>query len=69
MLKYEFAVKVAEAFGLPTENIVEVSMSDMKWVARRPRDSSLDTSYAKRILDTPFDDLELALRIFREEYG
>mgnify|MGYP000156114438 FL=1 len=69
MSRYEFAVKVAEAFGLPTENIVEASMSDMKWVARRPRDSSLDTSYAKRILDTPFDDMELALRIFREEYG
>lgn len=68
MSRFEFAVKLAQFFGLPTENIVKVTMSEMRWLAKRPKDSSLDTSYAEKILKTSFNDTDLALKIFKEEY-
>ena len=69
MNRYEFAVKIAETLGLPVELVKEASMSEMRrWVARRPRDSSLDTSRARNIIKTRFHDTSLALRLFSQEY-
>lgn len=66
--RFDFAMKIAEKLDLPKENILKASVSDLKWVAKRPRDSSLDTSKASRILSTKFSDTELALSIFHDEY-
>ena len=68
MSRYEFAVRLAEAFGLPVENVHEASVKDMRWLAHRPHDSSLDTSRARRLLETRFYDMDLALEVFRSEY-
>lgn len=69
MNRYQFAVKVAEALNLPKELIQEASMEDMKhWVARRPRDSSLDTSKARTLLRTEFHNTDQALKMFAEEW-
>jgi len=65
---YEFAIKIARFYDLPEENIIKVTISEMNWFAKRPRDSSLNTSYAEKILDTPFNDVNLALNIFKKEY-
>jgi dTDP-4-dehydrorhamnose reductase len=43
-------------------------MAEMRWTARRPRDSSLDTSLARRLLKVPFWDLSAALERFKEEF-
>ncbi len=69
MSRYEFAVKVAEALGLPRENIVAARMSEMRnWVARRPRDSSLDCSRARGLLKTDFQSTSRAMSILRDEF-
>lgn len=70
MNRYEFAVRVAEVLELPAELIEQSKTEEFKrgWIARRPRDSSLDTSKAQEILETPFHDINLALERFREDW-
>ncbi|MEM3997752.1 MAG: SDR family oxidoreductase [Pyrobaculum sp.] len=65
--RLDFALAIADAFGLPRELVKPASMADMKWAARRPRDSSLDVSLARSLLRTPFWDLEESLKRFRED--
>jgi len=44
MNRYQFALKVADVFGFDNELIKPVDMNTLKWIARRPHDSSLDIS-------------------------
>jgi dTDP-4-dehydrorhamnose reductase len=71
MSRYDFAVRVAEAIGLDKSLIEKATMEEMAggWIARRPRDSSLDTSKARELLATPFWSLEEALKRLQEELG
>ena len=48
--RYEFAVAIADTFGLDASLVEPVPMSEMQWLARRPRDSSLDVSKAASTL-------------------
>jgi dTDP-4-dehydrorhamnose reductase len=66
--RLEFAVAVAEALRLPRDLVKPVRMAEMRWAARRPRDSSLDASTARRLLRAPFWDLSAALERFKEEW-
>lgn len=70
MSRYEFAVRLAEELGLPGELVEEARMEEFsgRWLARRPRDSSLDTSRARSILETPFHDIDRALELFKQEW-
>ena len=70
MNRYEFAVKLAKALDLPVDLIEKASIEDMKkWIAKRPRDSSLDTGRARNILKTRFYDTELAIELFTQEWN
>lgn len=42
--KYQFALKVAEAYGLPTDNVLRISVTDKPLAALRPRNMALDSS-------------------------
>ncbi|MCK4313974.1 SDR family oxidoreductase, partial [Candidatus Bathyarchaeota archaeon] len=44
--RYEFAELLAETFNLDKNLITPVSCEQIKWVAKRPKDSSLDVSKA-----------------------
>lgn len=69
MSRYEFALRIAETLDLPVELIEKTSIKEFKhWIARRPRDSSLDTSKAKRLVETRFYDTGYALELFRQEW-
>ena len=68
MSRFDFAVRIAEKLGLPVENIKEATMDELNWRARRPVDSSLDTSRASRLLKVKFGSVDRALDIFAEEY-
>lgn len=68
MSRYEFALRVAEVLDLPKDLVVKAEMKDLRWRARRPKDSSLDTSKARRLLKAKFYDTDLALKTFAEEY-
>ena len=48
--RYDFAVALAGAFGLDASLVEPITMDEMKWVAKRPRDSSLDVSKAASLL-------------------
>ncbi len=68
MNRYEFALKIAEALDLPKDLIKEARMEDMAaWKAKRPRDTSLDTSKARGLLKTNFYDTSTALAKLRED--
>jgi dTDP-4-dehydrorhamnose reductase len=55
--RYELALKIKEEFNL-SGNIIEVD-EIKEWIAKRPFDSSLDISKAKKILSTEFYKLDL----------
>lgn len=42
--KYDFALKVADAYGLSTENVTRISVADKPLAALRPRNMALDSS-------------------------
>jgi len=68
MSRYEFALRIADALGAPKSLVKEARMAEMKgWVARRPRDSSLDTSKAKELLGE-FHDSSRAIETFASEF-
>jgi len=65
--RYEFALKLAETFNLNKDLIIASRMEKMSWIAKRPKDSSLDTSKAKRDLNLKPMDLNTALNYLKEE--
>jgi dTDP-4-dehydrorhamnose reductase len=67
--RYDFAIELARAFRLDENLIIKSRMSDMKWAARRPADSSLNTSKAFRCLETKPWSIEEALRTLKAEIG
>jgi len=46
--RYTFTVRIAEALGLPTAGIAPIATASLKQVARRPLNSSLDSSKLAR---------------------
>jgi len=48
--RYEFAKLLAETFSLDKNHITPVSSKEIKWIARRPKDSSLNVNKAHRTL-------------------
>ena len=59
--RYDFARGLAEVFGFDVSLIEPVSMDEMHWLAKRPRDSSLDVSKANSTLRTKPLDLSSSL--------
>ena len=50
--KYDFAMKLARAFGEPAGGIREISVDDFSFRARRPRDMSLCSARAESLLES-----------------
>jgi len=67
--RYDFAVELARNFGLDEELIIKSRMSEMKWVAKRPADSSLDTSKAALCLNAKPWSIEEAMKVLKSEVG
>jgi dTDP-4-dehydrorhamnose reductase len=67
--RYDFAVELCKALGFDASLLKPARMEDMGWVARRPRDSSLDVSKAAGTLKAKPLRLTEALRILKEEVG
>ena len=68
MSRYEFALKIAEELGLNKELIKKVEMKDMRWIAKRPRDSSLNSEETRKTLKTDFYSLNRAIQDLKNEY-
>ncbi len=65
--RYEFALKIAETFGLDAGLIERVDSSTFKLPAKRPMDSSLDTSKANTLLKNKPLQLAEALALLKQE--
>jgi dTDP-4-dehydrorhamnose reductase len=65
--RYEFATKLAEVFRLDSNLIMKTRMDEMRWIARRPKDSSLDVSKAQRTLKVKPMSLIEALQTLKDE--
>jgi dTDP-4-dehydrorhamnose reductase len=64
--RYEFAEHIAEVFNLDPTYITPTRSDQLKWVAKRPRDSSLNVDKAERMLvNKPLQICE-ALRKMKE---
>ena len=66
--RYEFALAIADAFNLPKELIKPITSENINWIAKRPKDSSLDSSLARSIIKAPFHDLSKSLEMFKKEW-
>ncbi|WP_455277839.1 dTDP-4-dehydrorhamnose reductase [[Eubacterium] cellulosolvens] len=65
--RFEFAVELAEIFDLDKSLIKKSCISDMDWIAKRPKDSSLDVSKTYNVLKTKPMNLSEALNLMKEE--
>jgi dTDP-4-dehydrorhamnose reductase len=65
--RYDYALELAGVFDLKADLIQPSRMDDLKWAARRPKDSSLDTSKARGVLANKPLTIKEALQILKEE--
>lgn len=65
--RYDFALRIADKFDLDRDLIKPSRMEEMRWIASRPKDSSLDTSKASRYLNEKPYDLDKALENLKGE--
>jgi dTDP-4-dehydrorhamnose reductase len=63
--KYEFALRLAAAFGYGTSNLQPVPMEAVALKATRPRELSLSSDRAAALLGRPLPDLDESLRRLR----
>jgi dTDP-4-dehydrorhamnose reductase len=62
--RYEFAKIIANKFCLDDSFLKPTKISEMKWIAQRPQDSSLNISKAIQILDNKPQTIESSLEDF-----
>ncbi len=65
--RFEFAELVADVFGLDKSLIDSALSSQFKWPAKRPMDSSLDTSKAQQMLQNKPLKIDDALKQLKSE--
>ena len=66
--RYEFALKVAEKLGFDKTLIKPAKMEEMRWITRRPKDSSLNCEETQKRLKTDFYPTEHVLETLKKEY-
>ena len=65
--RYQMASMVSDKLNLDDTLLKQISMNKMKWVAQRPKDSSLDVSRASTILNEKPQKIDQSLNLFIDE--
>ena len=65
--RFEFVKEIARVFGLDESLIIPISVADLSWVAKRPRDSSLDVSKAMKTLKNKPWSVDVSLATLKRE--
>ena len=65
--RHDFGILVADIFQKKRELIKTVTMREMKWIAKRPRDSSLDNAKAANLLVNKPIDVEHEVLLAKKE--
>ena len=67
--RYEFALKIAEAFDLEASLVKPVKMDDLKgWKAKRPKDSSLCVDKVQKKIVTRLQDVTHGLKEMKKNW-
>lgn len=64
--KFEFALKVASVYGLSTNRIVPVTLSDAHLTAPRPNNMALDSSKLSKSLGINLPDITTSISIWKK---
>ena len=65
--RYELANMVCDKLNLDKSLLIPTKTDEMNWKAQRPKDSSLDVSYAAEILEEKPQKIERSLELFFSE--
>lgn len=65
--RYDFACRLADAFGVNKGLIVPSKMADIGWKALRPMDSSMDVSKATQTLEEKPWNIAESFKVLKEE--
>ena len=65
--RYQMASMLSDKLNLDGTLLKQISMNKMKWVAQRPKDSSLDVSRASSILNEKPQKIDQSLNLFIDE--
>ena len=65
--RYQMAGMISDKLNLDGTLLKQISINKMKWVARRPKDSSLDVSRASSILNEKPQKIDQSLNLFIDE--
>ena len=65
--RYQMACMVSDKLNLDSTLLKQISINKMKWVAQRPKDSSLDVSRASSILNEKPQKIDHSLNLFIDE--
>jgi len=65
--RYQMASMISDKLNLDGTLLKQISIDEMKWVAQRPKDSSLDVSRASSILNEKPQKIEQSLNLFIDE--
>ncbi len=65
--RFEYAIRLAETFELNPTFLTPTTLADMSWIAKRPKDSSLDTLKAQNSLSNKPLKLNEALEQLKQE--
>jgi len=65
--RYQMASMVSDKLNLDGTLLKQISMNKMKWIAQRPKDSSLDVSRASSILNEKPQKIDQSLNLFIDE--
>jgi dTDP-4-dehydrorhamnose reductase len=65
--RYNFARLIAKHFNLNEQLIIPTTSDQIKWLARRPKDSSLNVQKAQQILKNKPLEIEESIRIMKNE--
>ena len=65
--RYKMASIVSDKLNLDGTLLKQISINKMKWVAQRPKDSSLDVSRASSILNEKPQKIDQSLNLFIDE--
>jgi len=65
--RYQMASMVSDKLNLDGTLLKQILMNKMKWVAQRPKDSSLDVSRASSILNEKPQKIDQSLNLFIDE--
>ena len=66
--KFDFCLKIADIFNLDRNLIKKGSIEDMKFVAKRPKNTSLSNAEAKKILKIQFPTLNEEIMKIKQVY-